>query len=165
MKLQLALVSAAVLLAAFVGISIVVVGSYDYSDSSPDCSGYNVPIFPEDPACEPASTYGFLAYEGTFKRIPASVAFSLNLVEGVEVATIDDIDPISEAGLHAASGRRTVNGVSYPTGGDVITGVDGRKIRFAWELSKLEDAKRAGDTVSITYYRDGRSHTVQVKLG
>jgi S1-C subfamily serine protease len=160
MKLKVALVTAALLLAAFVGIIIVASNDPSNSTAASDC-----PPFLSCPPDPPPSAGADLTYVGTFKRIPASVAFALNLVEGVEVATIDDIDPIAEAGLHAASGRRTVNGVSYPTGGDVITAVDGRKIRFPWQLSKLEDAKRSGDTVSIRYYRDGRSHTVQVKLG
>ena len=49
--------------------------------------------------------------------------------------------------------------------GDVITAIDGKQIGSAPELQSAIDAKRPGDTVSITYSRGGQSHTVQVKLG
>jgi putative serine protease PepD len=48
--------------------------------------------------------------------------------------------------------------------GDVITAIDGTQISSAPELQSAIDAKRPGDTVSITYLRDGQTHTVQVKL-
>ena len=48
--------------------------------------------------------------------------------------------------------------------GDVITAIDGKQVASAPELQSAIDAKRPGDTVSITYTRGGQSHTVQVKL-
>ena len=58
-----------------------------------------------------------------------------------------------------------VDGQSYPTGGDVITAVDDTAITDGADLQNAIDAKRPGDTVSITYTRDGNSTTVQVSLG
>jgi S1-C subfamily serine protease len=58
-----------------------------------------------------------------------------------------------------------VDGQSYPTGGDVITAVDGTAIADGADLQAAVDAKRPGDTVSITYTRDGASTTIQVSLG
>jgi len=57
--------------------------------------------------------------------IPSSVAGNLNLTAGAEVATVRAGTPAAKAGLRAATGPRTVNGQSYPTGGDVITVIDG----------------------------------------
>ena len=54
---------------------------------------------------------------------------------------------------------------AIPTGGDVITAVDGVTITDGASLQSAIDAKRPGDTVSITYTRDGTSTTVQVSLG
>ena len=73
--------------------------------------------------------------------------------------------PAAEAGLRAATGSAMVDGQSYPTGGDVITAVDGTAITDGAALQTAIDAKRPGDTVSITYTRDGTSTTVQVSLG
>jgi len=96
--------------------------------------------------------------------IPESVASNLNLVAGVELDKVTSGTPAAKAGLHAATGRKTVEGDLYPTGGDVITEVDGQKLTTAEQLQRAIDAKHPGDTVSITYWRDGKSHTTDVTL-
>jgi len=48
--------------------------------------------------------------------------------------------------------------------GDEITAVDGKQIASADSLTGAISAKKPGDTVSITYTRNGKSQTVQVKL-
>ena len=72
--------------------------------------------------------------------------------------------PPQKAGLHAATGEKTVDGEPYSTGGDVVTAIDGEKITSSEELQRAIDAKQPGDTISITYWRNGDSHTVDVKL-
>jgi S1-C subfamily serine protease len=105
------------------------------------------------------------AYLGVrLETIPASVADRLDLVEGVEVTEARPGTPAAKAGLHGATGSRTVDGQPYPTGGDVITEVDGRKIASAEDLTRVIDAKKPGDKISLTYSRDGKEHTVDVKL-
>jgi S1-C subfamily serine protease len=96
--------------------------------------------------------------------IPSSVAAQLNLAAGAEVSSIRPGTPAAKAKLHAATGTRTVGGQEYPTGGDVITAVDGKRIATVEALIAAVSAKQPGDTVSITYVRAGKSHTVQVKL-
>jgi S1-C subfamily serine protease len=98
------------------------------------------------------------------QTIPASVAEQLDVAEGAEVAEVRSGTPAARAGLHAATGSRTVDGESYPTGGDVITAVDGKRIRSSDELSSAIAAKQPGDVVAITYRRAGESHTVRVRL-
>jgi S1-C subfamily serine protease len=94
-----------------------------------------------------------------------SIAKELNVPAGAMVTEVRDGTPAAEAGLKAASGSATVDGQSYPTGGDVITAVDGTAITSGAELQSAIDAKKPGDSVSITYTRDGQSTTVQVSLG
>jgi len=48
--------------------------------------------------------------------------------------------------------------------GDVITALGGKSISTASELRAAINAKRPGDSVSLTYRRTGQSHTVTVKL-
>jgi putative serine protease PepD len=68
---------------------------------------------------------------------------------GVEVTQVRPGTPASSAGLRT---------------GDVIVRIDGRKVTNAGELGQAVDAKRPGDTVKLTYTRNGSTHTVSVKL-
>jgi putative serine protease PepD len=105
------------------------------------------------------------AYLGVaIESIPASIAERLGLVAGVEVAEANTGTPAEQAGLRGATGSRTLGGQSYPTGGDVITALDGKKIASAVELRAAINTKRPGEVISVTYSRGGKSHTVAVTL-
>jgi S1-C subfamily serine protease len=97
--------------------------------------------------------------------LPQSVADELGVPAGVMVTEVRQGTPAAEAGLRAATGSATVDGQSYPTGGDVVTAVDGTAVADGAGLQSAIDAKRPGDSVEITYTRDGSSTTVQVSLG
>ena len=48
---------------------------------------------------------------------------------------------------------------------DVITEFDGQKITSTLDLRKyLYDQKKIGDTIEVTFYRDGKAEKVSVKL-
>jgi len=49
--------------------------------------------------------------------------------------------------------------------GDVVTSLGGKKISNPDELASVINGFKPGDSVALTYQRDGKSHTVQVKLG
>jgi S1-C subfamily serine protease len=108
------------------------------------------------------------AYLGVqVQDVPASVAEELGLVEGVQIASFPETGsstPAQKAGFRAATGETTIDGETYSTGGDVITAIDGEKITSSEELQRAIDAKQPGDTISVTYWRNGDSHTVDVKL-
>ena len=72
--------------------------------------------------------------------------------------------PAANAGLKAATGTTAVGGEDYPTGGDVITHVDGKSVESAADLQQLVDAKKPGDTVKLTVVRAGKTRTVNVTL-
>jgi S1-C subfamily serine protease len=106
------------------------------------------------------------AYLGvSVQEISASVADQLKLVAGVEVATVRAGTPAKEAGLRGSTGSKTIEGQQYPTGGDVITAIDGQKVTSSEDVQQTIDGHQPGDTVKITYWRNGESHTVDVKLG
>jgi S1-C subfamily serine protease len=94
-----------------------------------------------------------------------SLAKELGVPAGAMVTEVRSGTPAAEAGLKAATGSTTVDGQNLPTGGDVITAVDGTAITSGAELQSAIDAKKPGDSVSITFTRDGQSTTVQVSLG
>jgi S1-C subfamily serine protease len=105
------------------------------------------------------------AYLGvSVQEISASVAGQLKLVSGVEVATVRAGTPAKDAGIRGATGSKTIDGQQYPTGGDVITAIDGQKVTSSEDVQQTIDAHQPGDTVKITYWRNGDSHTVDVKL-
>jgi putative serine protease PepD len=105
------------------------------------------------------------AYLGiSVQEIPGSVADQLKLVAGVEVATVRAGTPAKNAGLRGATGSKTIDGQSYPTGGDVVTAIDGQKVTSSEDVQQAIDAHQPGDTVKVTYWRNGDSHTVDVKL-
>ena len=106
------------------------------------------------------------AYLGvTIETIPAAVANQLDLAAGVEVGEVRSDTPAAAAGLRGSTGSRTVGGQTYPTGGDVIVAMDGKKITSADELRRVIDTKRPGDRVSLRVVRNGKTVTVPVTLG
>ncbi len=105
------------------------------------------------------------AYLGVgIDTITAAVAEELELEEGAVVTNVRSGTPAADAGLRAASGSRLVDGRPVPTGGDVITEVDGERVRDADELRRAIDAKRPGDTVELTVLRQGEETSVEVTL-
>jgi S1-C subfamily serine protease len=94
-----------------------------------------------------------------------SVADELGVPAGPMVTEVRQGTPAADAGLRAATGSAMVDGQSFPTGGDVITAVDDTAVTSGTDLQTAIDAKRPGDTVTITYTRDGSSTTVEVSLG
>lgn len=105
------------------------------------------------------------AYLGVkLESIPDGVAQQLGLPAGVEVTDVVAGTPADDAGLRAATDQRTVDGQTYDVGGDVIVEFEGEQITSTQQLQNAVDAKRPGETVSVTYVRGGERHTVQVTL-
>jgi putative serine protease PepD len=65
------------------------------------------------------------------------------------LATVVPGTPAASAGLRA---------------GDVITAIAGRKISSTDDVQSAIGSKKPGDTVSLTYSRNGQSHTVTLQL-
>jgi S1-C subfamily serine protease len=105
------------------------------------------------------------AYLGvSVQEIPATVAHDLNLTEGVETTDVKSGTPAQKAGLKGATGKKMVQGTQYATGGDVITAIDGQKVKTSEGVQLAIDAHHPGDTIEITYWRKGETKTVSVKL-
>ena len=105
------------------------------------------------------------AYLGvSVQEIPATVAHDLNLTEGVEITDVRSGTPAQKAGLKGATGKKMVQGTQYATGGDVITAIDGQKVKTSEGVQLAIDAHHPGDTIEITYWRKGETKTVSVKL-
>lgn len=96
--------------------------------------------------------------------IDESAAQELDLPAGVALTEVREGTPAAAAGLQAGTGTATVDGREYPTGGDVVTEVDGEPVGTAEDLQRAIDAKKPGDTITLTLVRGGDTRTVEVTL-
>ena len=87
------------------------------------------------------------------------------LPDGVAVTEVLPGTPAEKAGLHPATGTTIIEGQEQPSGGDVVVEFDGEKVTSAVALQSAVDARRPGDTVSITVVRNGSRRTLAVTLG
>ncbi len=99
------------------------------------------------------------------RTIPASLAGTLGEAAGVAVAQVQSGSGAANAGLKASTGTTTIAGVSYPTGGDVITSVNGTEVKTSEQLRAIIDEHSPGDEVTLSVSRGGESRTVTAKLG
>jgi putative serine protease PepD len=105
------------------------------------------------------------AYLGvSVQEIPSSVADQLGAVEGVMILSVRPNTPAKNADLVGSTGKKTIDGQEYPTGGDVITAIDGQNMTSSEAVQQAIDSHQPGDKISITYWRKGESHTANVTL-
>lgn len=111
--------------------------------------------------------HAFLGLSGTSLTGDLAKAMGLDPnTRGVLVASVVDNGPAAKAGLQVNNKKVTIDGVEYEIGGDVITAIDGRTVRvFDDLLGYLLAHKKAGDVVTLTLLRNGKSMDVQVTLG
>jgi len=93
------------------------------------------------------------------------LAQQLNLpaTSGVYVVEVFPGGPADKAGLKGAT--PSTGRDSLPTGGDVITNVDGNPVHSVQEISSYVDGKSPSSSVILTVLRNGKSMTVTVVLG
>ncbi len=91
-------------------------------------------------------------------------ALKLPVDDGALVQTVEPRSPAAEAGIRAGKTRRTVGGDPVLTGGDIITAIDGKRVKTNADVAELIGKKRPGDSVEITVVRGGEPQTKTVKL-
>jgi 2-alkenal reductase len=101
---------------------------------------------------------------------PASVnlllveANDLDSQQGVYIHEVVPHGPADEAGLTGSTGSKRVNGLSIPTGGDVILEVDGRPLNSLDELLADIAFSNPGDEMELTILRDEQQQQMTVTL-
>ncbi len=73
--------------------------------------------------------------------------------------------PAADAGIRGGDSTTRFQVRQYRTGGDVVVKAGGRPLRAEDDLGRIIAGYRAGQTIELEVYRDGRRRTVQVKLG
>ena len=89
---------------------------------------------------------------------------NLPVKRGALVVSVAPGSPAGKAGIRAGEIPAQIAGESISLGGDIITAVDGKEIADSEALSAQIGDKRKGDIVRITFLRDGKKRTVEVKL-
>ena len=84
---------------------------------------------------------------------------------GAIVAKVIPGGPADQAGIQPADQTIHFQGQEVRTGGDVITAIDGHKIVNESDLPQLITRYNPGDTVHVQILRDGKTQTIDVKLG
>jgi putative serine protease PepD len=100
------------------------------------------------PSSTVRSVAGQLISSGKAEHAYLGVSLSSSASNAL-VAEVRSGTPAERAGLKA---------------GDVITALDGKSVASTGELESAIGAHKPGDSVSLTYTRNGKSHTVQLKL-
>ena len=81
---------------------------------------------------------------------------------------VQDVAPGSaaaEAGVRAARQVVAIGNAQVGVGGDLIISVDGRPVDRQDAISRALSRKRAGDTLDLVVFRNGRRVNVKVHLG
>ncbi len=73
----------------------------------------------------------------------------IGVIQGAYVEEVESNSAADQAGIRA---------------GDVITGIDGNKVRNPSELIETVGRKRPGDQITVRYYRNGREQETVAKL-
>jgi S1-C subfamily serine protease len=107
----------------------------------------------------------YLGIQG--KTLTPSIArlFHLPVKNGVLVATVKPGTGAAKAGMKGATKEVTVEGESWPAGGDVIVAVDGQSVPNVERLIDIIASKQPGDEVKLEIVRDTDRKTLTVKLG
>ncbi|OAN36340.1 2-alkenal reductase [Chloroflexus islandicus] len=89
----------------------------------------------------------------------------LPVTQGLLIAELINGGPAAQAGLRGPDRLVRVGNWNLPVGGDVIVAINGRSITTSQELLVyLETETQVGETVQVTFIRDGREQTLPVTL-
>jgi putative serine protease PepD len=111
---------------------------------------------------------GFAIPANLAKRVADEIIATGSASHGLLGATVKDATSDSSDTVGAEIGEVTGGGAAETAGikpGDVVTAFNDLPITSATDLTAQVRALAAGTTTSLTYTRDGSSHTVDVKLG
>jgi S1-C subfamily serine protease len=109
--------------------------------------------------------HAYLGIEGKTLTPQIAHLFHLSVTSGVLVATVRPGTDAAQAGLKAATDEVTVQGESWPAGGDVIVKVDGEPIDTVERLIDVIASKQPGDKISVEVVRGASHETLSIKLG
>ncbi len=103
---------------------------------------------------------GFTAYELSYELKPSEAGPA----HGLLIVDLDPGGPAMQAGLQAAKAERQGRQILF-SGGDIVIAVDGQPLRSRDELTiYMENQKRVGDSVEVTFVREGEEMKTVLEL-
>lgn len=111
---------------------------------------------------------GFAIPSNLAKRVADEIMKTGEATHGLLGATVRNADSDSSDTVGALINEVTGGGAAEKAGlkpGDVVTGFNGLPITGSTDLTAQVRALAAGTSTSLTYVRDGKATTVDVKLG
>ncbi|MGE3192039.1 MAG: S1C family serine protease [Microbacteriaceae bacterium] len=111
---------------------------------------------------------GFAIPANLAKRVADEIISTGSASHGLLGATVKNATSDTSDTVGAEIGDVTGGGAAEAAGikpGDIVTAFNGIPVTSATDLTAQVRALAAGSTTSLTYTRDGSSHTVDVKLG
>jgi S1-C subfamily serine protease len=109
--------------------------------------------------------HAFIGITGGTVTPELAKALNLPAKEGVIVQTVIKDGPADKAGLEAGNTSATIDGEEVRLGGDIITEVDGEKLKSMDELVELVQESKPGDELTLTILRGDQEKTADVTLG
>jgi len=132
--------------------------------------GFAIPIDTVRAEIEQLKTKGevehaFIGISGATVTSELAKAINLPVDEGVIVQSVVKDGPADKAGIEAGGTTATINGQEVRLGGDIITEVDGEKLKSMEQLVEIIQAHKPGDELELKIVRDGNEKTAHVTLG
>jgi S1-C subfamily serine protease len=109
--------------------------------------------------------YGYLGVGSLVLWPQLAERLGLDVGAGALVQEVEDGSPAEDADIEAGDDEISFQGRRIPTGGDVIVGVEGRRLTLHEDLADVISSKSAGDEVRLEILHDGKRRTVEVTLG
>ena len=110
-------------------------------------------------------SHPWLGISGTDLTEEISKALNLPVKEGVLIVGVVSGSPADNAGLRGGSKEIVVGRMQIIAGGDVITSIDGRKVKEMVDIVQHLGTRSVGDSVEMGFIRDREQKFVNVTLG
>lgn len=127
---------------------VVGIASAKYASETIEGLGFCIPIDDVKLMISDIINYGYVTgkpcLDVTLQTITADMASRYSIPEGCYVVALDKGGAASNAGIQSK---------------DVITNLGGEKVSSCADVARILNNYKAGDTISITYVRNGKSET------
>ncbi|MDE6833735.1 MAG: trypsin-like peptidase domain-containing protein [Ruminococcus sp.] len=127
--------------------------SASYGEASIEGIGFAIPSNETSKIIDDLMSYGYVTGKPQLgiscQDVTENVSRMYNMPVGVYITDVSEDSASEKAGLRS---------------GDIITAVDGVKVSTAEELNAQKNTHSAGDTIEVTYIRNGREETTEITL-
>lgn len=127
--------------------------SASYGEASIEGIGFAIPSNETSKIIDDLMSYGYVTGKPQLgiscQDVTENVSRMYNMPVGVYITEVSAGSASEKAGLQS---------------GDIITAVDGVEVSTAEELNAQKNTHSAGDTITVTYVRNGREETTEITL-